>query len=374
VKIVISAGEVSGDQRGAEMVRALKKIAPDIEVRGMGGAELEAAGVVLDVDLRKSANVSGTIEILRSLAGIIKSFNRMKRLLKQLKPDALVVVDYPDFNMRLAAAAEALSIPVMYLIPPKLWAWREGRIEKIKKYVAKIASIFPFEPEFYQKHGYKNCLFIGHPLVDQINSFKREQKTKNNIVCAVFPGSRKSEISYHLKILAEAMAILEKQNPKIEFVVSLPRNIAGIEDHLRSLQRTQVVVGDSLNVLAKSDVAILKSGTCNLEAALLGLPFVVVYKMSAISYYVADKMTLVREASPVNILRSKTAVELLQTDMTAENIVKELQKILPGNTLRETMKENLQKVSEMLQYPEKSSKTSADRSAELLIQLINTAK
>lgn len=343
-KIVVVAGEVSGDQRAAEVVRALKEsLAGNIEFKGMGGQALAQAGMELVVDAEKHAGAMGFTELFGSLGKILSAFSKMKHLMATWKPDLLLLVDYPDFNLRLATYAKKLGVPVLDYIPPKVWAWRSGRITRINQDIEKIATIFPFEPEFFAKHGCKKAAFVGHPFVSELSSIighkesiRRETReqlgvAESSTLVAIFPGSRTKEIERHMTPMMEALTELQREYEGLVGCIVSPNQ--KIAEHVRAQIPAnldiKVLVGQSLEILASADIGILKSGTCNLEAAFLGLPFVCIYKGSEISVRIAAALLKIREVSLVNILKPGTVRELIQWYLSTESLVKAVKEILP---------------------------------------------
>lgn len=343
-RIVVAAGEISGDHRAAEIVRALKEALGDrVEFRGMGGQALAQAGMELIVDAEQHGGAMGFAELFGSLGKILSSLSRMKRLIASWRPDLLIVVDYPDFNLRLATYAKKLGIKVLDYIPPKVWAWRSGRVRRINQDVDKIAAIFPFEPDFFAKDGCKKVTFVGHPFVSELSQvindklqIRRRLRDELNIpdsarLVAIFPGSRVKEIERHMATMTEALIELKRNNEDlVGCIVSPNKKIAEqVISKIPSNLDIKVLVGRSLEVLASADLGILKSGTCNLEAAFLGLPFVCIYKGSEISVRIAAALLKIKEVSLVNIMKPGTVRELLQWNLTTESLVKAVKEILP---------------------------------------------
>ena len=337
LKVLVSAGEVSGDQHLARVARALKARVPDIAIRGMAGADSAAAGVTLDVDCYRTGAAMGFLELLRSAAGIIKSFRRMTELLKTWRPDVLLLVDYPDFNLRLATRARRLGIKVVYFIPPKVWAWRRGRVRTIAACVDRIAAIFPFEPDFYQKHGYDRVEFVGHPLAEVIPPTNLEVARDNFLL--LLPGSRRHEVEKILVPMVRAFARLRGDFPDLGARVLLAPNLDGA--WVRSLvkgaiardvyERIEWICGEPLAAMQRARVGVLKSGTCNLEGAIAGLPFVCVYSGSLIAKMIISRLVPLTEYSPVNIIRAGTVRELMQVNLSDSDLARELSALLASD-------------------------------------------
>jgi lipid-A-disaccharide synthase len=357
-KIAISAGEVSGDQHLARVVRTLKARLPDVQVRGMAGRECEQAGAELVVDAYRKGSTMGFTELVRSASSIFSSFKTMRALLEGWRPDLLILVDYPDFNLRLARVAKSLGVRVLYYIPPKVWAWRSKRVEKIRKYVDHVAAIFPFENDFYQKHGVSSVTFVGHPLGDLEPPMydERGRGKGSDRVLLMLPGSRKFEVEKLLPGMLRAFEKLQQDDPGLRARVLLAPNMSrewvmGVAESVvgpATIERVQWVSGDALHEMANAWVGILKSGTCNLEAVLGGLPFVCVYSGSWIAKVIVSLLVPLKEFSPVNIIRAGTVTELMQVNLDEERLYREVRKIsLPGPE-RDAVAEGLQEVRSRL--------------------------
>ncbi len=347
LRIVVVAGEVSGDQRAAEVVRALKAVLlGNVEFRGMGGQALAKAGMELVVDAEKQAGAMGFTELLGSLGKILSSLSKMKQLIATWKPDLLILVDYPDFNLRLATFAKRLGVPVLYYIPPREWAWSSGRIDRINRDIGAVATCFPFEPSFFAKHGCDKASFVGQPFVSEMAALIQQKenirrKTREQLgiaesstLIAIFPGSRSKEIQRHMTPMLDALSELRNRyDGLVGCIVSPNQRIAEqVRERIPPDLDIKVLVGQNQEVLASADLGILKSGTCNLEAAFLGLPFVCIYKGSEISVRIAAALLKIREVSLVNILKPGTVRELIQWYLTTDSLVEAVEEILPNKT------------------------------------------
>ena len=340
-KILISAGETSGDEHGAAFVAALRKIAGPVEIRGMGGKALRQAGVTLDVDAEKAGSVMGFAEVLGSLKQIHKSLQTMKGCLESWKPDALVLIDYPDFNLRLAKFAKAHQIPVFYFITPKVWAWRSGRVKTIAETIAHAAVIFPFEPEFFLKHGFARSTFVGHPFAQNPDYHRATADERADFLklhgldpsfptLALFPGSRRGELNFHLPIYAEALALLRRKHPEVQALIAVARAFSKQEiiQRWKIEDRVAIVPDSALQVLRCADAGLIKSGTSNIQAALTELPFVMCYKASPISEWIGKRFIPISEYSIVNILKPGLVRELVLKQFTPEIVAEELASLL----------------------------------------------
>lgn len=352
LRVVVSAGEVSGDRHLARVVSVLRARVPDVEIRGMAGAECEAAGVELLVDCYRTGSTMGFGDVLRSAGKILSAFSAMSRLIKEWKPDVLVLVDYPDFNMRLAKVARSAGVRVLYYIPPKVWAWRAGRVEQIKRSVDRVAAIFPFEPAFFEKRGYDNVTYVGHPLGDRVEplSAAREESL------LLLPGSRRSEVE---RILPPMLRVFEHlaasrsglmgrvvvaPNMSIDWLEGLARGVVSEG----ALSRISWIKGDSLQEMRKAAAGILKSGTCNLEGAVAGLPFVSVYSGSSLSKVIASALVPLKEYSPVNIMRPGTVREVFGVTIDEAELERQVGALLDPGPARVEMMNALSEVRESL--------------------------
>jgi lipid-A-disaccharide synthase len=343
LKIMVSAGEVSGDQRAAEVISHILNITDKVEIRGMGGVKLEELGVTLDVDSRLYGGLMGFTEVLTKLNGIVKSFKILKKILREWKPDILLVIDYPDFNLRLSKIADKLNIPVIYYIPPKVWAWRTWRCNQLKQYCREVYCIFPFEEKYLKQRGV-SAKYVGHPFVQTFKGAKLSRAeicNKFDIdfnlpILLLMPGSRLNEISQHAHVINEAVTKLRVKGEKFSAIWALPSRFK-TKDFIDIIQISpldRIAEGDHQELMYHSTLGILKSGTCNLEAAFAGLPCVVVYKTSSLSSYIAKNIIKIKEVSLINIIKSGTVIELLQEHFTSNEIVAEVNNILKNSDYR----------------------------------------
>jgi lipid-A-disaccharide synthase len=376
LRIVVSAGEYSGDQRAASVVAALQKLIPDITIRGMGGESLRALGVDTIVDSDRSGSVMGFGELVGSFGKIYSAFSQMKELLRDWRPDLLLLVDYPDFNIRLAKAAKSRAIPVYYYIPPKVWAWRSWRVNDLRRYVDRTAVIFPFEKEFHQDRGYGGSVYVGHPFLDELpflpdvrqKLFNRLGLNPTHKSIAIFPGSRTPELKRNVPVAFDAFCRLRGEHPEVQGIVVAPseRRRDQIQDSFSLPKGCVLSVGNSLEVLQAVDAGILKSGTCNLEAAFYQVPFICFYKASPLTAFVVKRFLSISEVSLVNIIRPHTIPEFLQENATAENLSTEIAKILYSPKVNEEYKTRLKDATDILRRvpdpPESSDALGASHS------------
>lgn len=325
--VMIVAGEASGDQHGAKVVRAMQARDPDLVFYGIGGQALKAAGVRVLIDAAALA-VVGITEIFAKLPSLLKGLATAKRLLRTRRPDLLILIDFPDFNLNIAKAAKKLDIPVLYYISPQIWAWRSGRVKKIRARVDHMAVILPFEADFYREHQVP-VSFVGHPLLDQpvLASGRRAAAPESNgTVVGLLPGSRDREVSRLLPDMLAAVPLIQKQIPDARFVVSLSPSVErSLLETILAEYRPDVDVSieaDGVDrVLQRATLVVAASGTVTLEAALFGTPMVIVYKVSPVSYLLGRALVRVDYMGLANLIAGKAVgPELLQREVTAANI------------------------------------------------------
>lgn len=356
-RVLISVGEASGDMHAANLVKSVKKLNLNVEFFGMGGNLMQKAGVDTIVDA-KSLSLIGALEIITKFFKILRAFFTMKKALYKDKPDLLILVDYPGFNLRLAKAAKKAGVKVLYYISPKIWAWHQSRIKIIKKCVDMMAVIFPFEVDFYGKWQVP-VKFVGNPLLKSIDSklpieeaYKLFDINKEEEVVGLFPGSRSSEIEKLLPVMLEAIKIIKKQNPRVRFLLPQASSISDskLQKHLELSEiPVQVVKGQNIDVMQVCDAIITASGTATLEIALIGTPLVIIYKLSPLEYQLAKRFIKIPYVGLCNILAGKeVAKELLQHDATPEKIAVEISKILGDKLYRNVMKDALSNIKKSL--------------------------
>ncbi|KUG23454.1 lipid-a-disaccharide synthase [hydrocarbon metagenome] len=335
--IMIVAGEASGDMHGANLVKEMLKIDPTLNFYGIGGKKMKEEKVQLLADASGMA-VVGLTEVFSKLGNIFKIMSIMKKSMDERKPDLVILIDYPDFNLPLATAAKKRGIKVFYYISPQVWAWRKGRIEQIKKNVNKMAVILPFEVETYAQAGF-TVNYVGHPLLDLVkqNYSKQESRKKfglaeNKTTIGILPGSRLSETEKLMPELLLAAEILKRELPDIQFVLPLAdtleeKNVAEIIS--RFDLKINIITGHTYDVISCADLALVASGTATLETALLNVPMVIVYKISLLSYIIGRLIVDVKNIGLVNIIAGKTIVpELIQKDASGQRIAEEALSIL----------------------------------------------
>lgn len=336
--VMIIAGEASGDMHGASLVTEMLKIEPSLNFYGIGGDKMAEAGAKLFANVSQTA-VVGLTEVISKLFGFIKIIRRLIKSLDELKPSLVILIDYPDFNLNIVApAAKKRNIPVFYYISPQVWAWRKGRINQIKKLVDKMAVILPFEVDIYAGKGFP-VNYVGHPLLDLVKPAysKAESRAKFDLsgdktTIGLLPGSRISEVEKLLPEMLQAAVILSQKKPDSQFVLPLAGTLKETiinEIISRSGVKVNVIKGNTYDAIACADLAIVASGTATLETALLGVPMIIVYKISPFSYFIGKLAISVKNIGLVNIIAGKTIVpELIQDEANGKNIAREALKIL----------------------------------------------
>lgn len=336
-KILISAGEASGDIHAAAVTAALKKIDSTTEVFGMGGDELRAAGGEVLFDI-KDHGVMGFVEVIKKLPDLFKLRSDFARVMDERKPDCLVVVDYPGFNMKLAKLAHDKGIPVVSYIAPSAWAWNKGRAKNVAKIVDKVACIFPFEYDVYKEAG-APVEFVGHPLLDIVHpSMERAEaeawvgKEAGRPLVLLMPGSRLMEIEKMLPNLLEGAKLLKKQMPEVQFAMpragTIPLELLQSKIKASGLE-IKITEGHNYDLFSVADVALATSGTVTLEAALCGLPTVIVYRTSALNAFIARRVINIPNIGLPNIVAGRQIVpELLQEDFTPQKVAEAAVKLL----------------------------------------------
>lgn len=371
--IMVVAGEASGDMHAASLVRALQQKNDKLRFYGVGGRKLRQAGVALIADSADMA-VVGLTEVFAKLPFILKVMNRLKNSLLEAKPDAVILVDYPDFNLVLAKAAHERGIKVFYYISPQIWAWRSRRIRKIRKFVDKMAVILPFEAPLYQSAGV-DAIYVGHPLLDVIPlpSSKEEARKRFGIkedktTISILPGSRQSEVERLLPLCLKAGEIINRLGGA-QFVLPVASALKRpfVEEIVRRYGIEVLVVdGGVYDVLSASDLAIVASGTATLEAALMETPMVIIYRLSLPSYILGKIFIHVKNIGLVNIIAGKTVVpELLQTEANPVHIARIVQELFENKSKLKEIKQELSKIKNKLGTP-----GVADRTAQLVFSML----
>ena len=354
---MIVAGEASGDRHAARLVDALRERVSDLEVFGSGGEEMAARGVELLVHVR-DVNIIGVPEVARGIRTLYAAFRRLFEAARDRRPDAVVLVDWPDFNLRLARKLKRAGIRVIYYISPQVWAWREYRVNQIRRDVERMLVIFPFEEEFYAKHGVR-AEFVGHPLVGEVAPRRSREEffAENDLdpsreLVALLPGSRRKEIAYNLPEIVGAVEIILQRRPGVQFVLPLASTASReqVEAILGPVgEHVHVVERDTYSAIGHADFAVVASGTATLETGLLGTPLAVVYRVSGLNYALHRPLIRVDTFGMVNLIAGRRiAPELIQKECTPERIAAEVLAHLESPERLAAFRRDLQAVRERL--------------------------
>ena len=360
MKYYLIAGEASGDLHGSNLIKELKKIDPNTLIRCWGGDEMQKAGADLIVHYRHLAFM-GFVEVIRNLSQILYNLKYCKEDILSYKPDALVLIDYPGFNLRIAKWAKQNGIKVIYYISPQVWAWKENRVKAMKIFVDKLFVILPFEKEYFLKKWNWEVDYVGHPLVEVIENYQENNKLESlseKPIIALLPGSRKQEILKKLPLMLEVSLSF----PDYQFIVA---KAPGLYDNfydnlLKGYDNIKTISNQTYNLLLQAKAALVTSGTATLETALFGVPQVVCYKASHLTYFIAKQLVNVKYISLVNLILDKLVVkELIQQELTVENLKTELSKLLTNNTAIEELKKDYSDLKQLLSEGGKASAKTA---------------
>jgi len=374
-KILLVAGEVSGDLHGSHLVEALQRIEPEIQFFGVGGEGLKRRGMKL-LYPAQSLSVVGITEVFVKLRTVLKALRGLKGSLEREKPDLIILIDFPEFNLRLAKIARRRGIPVVYYISPQIWAWRPQRIKLIARVVKKMIVLFPFEVPLYETAGV-DVEWVGHPLLDIVKPTLPKEKAflefgldpKRRTV-GLLPGSRIHEIERLLPPLLASAHLLQKEIPDLQFVIPLAPGISRtiLSSQMKNISfPVKVVEGFTYDVMNLSDLLIMASGTATLEGAILGKPMIIVYKVSLPSYWVGRALIRVDHIGLVNLVAEREiAPELIQKDVNPERIADEASRILRDPILSRKMAESMDEVRQKLGEP-----GAAQRAAQIVSSLLH---
>jgi lipid-A-disaccharide synthase len=360
-KIYVIAGEASGDLHGSNLIKQLKIIDNNIDVRCWGGDKMEAAGATL-IKHYKQLAFMGFIEVVKNLPTILKNISSCKKDILAYQPDAIVLIDYPGFNLRIAKWAKQQGIKVIYYISPQVWAWKENRVKMMKECIDKMICIIPFEKDFYSKKWNWNVEYVGHPLVEVIEDFKNNAPspltTHHSPIIALLPGSRKQEILTKLPIM---LSVVENF-PNYQFIVAKAPGLD--EDFYNNLiapyKNVSWVVNETYYLLSKAKAALVTSGTATLETALFGVPQIICYKGSSISYQIAKRLIKIKFIGLVNLIMDKEVVkELIQHELTTENLQKELHLLLEDTAKQNKISNDYNALKQLLKQGGNASEKAA---------------
>ncbi|HLO24722.1 MAG TPA: lipid-A-disaccharide synthase [Geobacteraceae bacterium] len=354
---MIVAGEASGDLHGAGLVREAKRLDPGLFFFGIGGRRMREAGVETLVDASQMA-VVGLVEVIAHFGIIARAYLTLKKIITTDPPDLLILIDYPDFNLRIAKLARRAGVRVLYYISPQVWAWRVGRVKKIGRVVDRMAVVFPFEVPFYEREGVP-VTFVGHPLVDTVQPSMPRAEAQAHFhldparkTVGLFPGSRIHEIERLLPVILESARLLKERFPDLQFILPLASSLS-MSDIAPSLDSSgldiTVAEGQGYDVMQVCDAIITVSGTVTLEIALLGVPMVIIYRVSPLTYEIGRRLVKVDHMGICNIVAGERVVkELLQHDAEPRRIVGEIEKILTDSVYAASIRNKLLAVRERL--------------------------
>jgi len=354
---MIVAGEASGDMYGAELASRIAAASPGTAICGMGGDRMRAVGVDTLVDANTMA-VMGLVEVLGHFPVIYRGFKVLERRLKENPPRLLVLIDYPDFNLRLAKVAKGLGVKVLYFVSPQVWAWRSGRVPKIGRVIDRMAVLFPFEVPFYERERIP-VTFVGHPLVDMVHRTMEREAAVVSLglptgrpTVGLFPGSRRSEIERLLPTILESARLLKERRPEVQFVLPLASSLRA--EHLApyldgcNLEIT-VISGRNHDVMSACDAVVCVSGTVTMELALIGTPMVIIYRVSPLTYVIGKRVIKVDHIGICNIVAGRRVVrELIQDESHPTEICAEIERILTDEEYAAQIRAGLATVREKL--------------------------
>jgi lipid-A-disaccharide synthase len=373
-RIMIVAGEASGDLHGANLVREARKLDPGLSFFGIGGPRMREAGVETLVDSGRMA-VVGLVEVISHFDVIGRAYFTLKRIIASDPPDLLILIDYPDFNLRIARLAKKAGIKVLYYISPQVWAWRVGRVKKIGRVVDRMAVVFPFEVPFYEREGVP-VTFVGHPLVDTVRPTMEREAAQAAFgfdparrTIGLFPGSRRGEVKSLLPTILATARLLKERFTDLQFILPLASTLtpADIAPYLDAGGvEVRVVAGQGYDVMQVCDAIITVSGTVTLEIALMGVPMVIIYRVSPLTYQVGKRLIRVDHIGICNIVAGERVVkELIQHDAEPVTIAAEIERILTDREYGAAIRTKLSTVREKL-----GSGDGSARAAELILDMV----
>lgn len=372
-EIMLVVGEASGDAHGALLVEALHKRDAALKIYGVAGERLQRMDFEALFSVAQLTGM-GLVELFGNLGNLWRAYRRLKQMLKERRPNLLVLIDFPEFNLRLARVAKSLRIPVLYYVSPQIWAWRKGRVRQIGRWVDQMAVIFPFEVEFYERHGVK-ATFVGYPLLESVRAKEDRASILRKIgldpakpAIALLPGSRRGEVSRHLPVMRDAAARLNQER-SVQFfcVCATTIDAAEIAGAMQSPRlRIPIVQDQRYDAIHAADLVWTASGTATLETALLGRPMIVVYRLSWLTYAIARLLVRVDHIGMVNLICGERVVpELIQSNVNSERIAAESRVLLDDREMRCRIKTKLAQLRERLGGP-----GAAERVADLALAMI----
>ena len=358
LRVLISAGEASGDLYAAGLVEALRRRRPDLQLFGCAGPRMRQAGVEAVIDAHSLA-VVGLVEVVTHIPRIYGEFRKLLQAARERRPDLAILTDSPDFHLRLARRLKELKIPVFYLVAPQAWAWRKGRLRLMRRTIDRLLCIFPFEPDFFQRGGI-DAVYIGHPLTRLVKptAGRDELRRRYDVpagapLVALLPGSRSGEAARHLPMLLETVELLrQRAQPAPRFILAVPPGTVPAGSKFRERIRAasiQLVEGETWDILACADLALAASGTITIEAAVLGTPMVTFYRVNNLSWWMGRHLVKVPFYSMVNLVAGRRIVaELIQDDFTPQRLTDEALALLRDDAVRAAMRRDLAEVAQRL--------------------------
>lgn len=356
--VMIVAGESSGELYGSLLARALRTMWPEVRLVGMGGERMRDSGVELFSGISSSLGLTETFSSIRKLR---ESFAKASRIIREIAPEVVVLIDYPEFNFRIARIAKRHGVKVLYYVSPQVWAWRRGRVKTMGEIADRVAVILPFEEEIYRK-ACVPCEFVGHPVMEEIEESEKTGRDEAGhhksgsglptLTISLLPGSRPSELKRLFPVFTDFVGMFSHEFPQARLLLPLAQNVEDdhFKEHISILKKKGVMFmkDNALKALALSDMAVIASGTATLQSALLGTPLVVVYRVSPLTYFVGKSLVDVTHISLVNIIAGKEVVpELLQHEATAKNIMDQSRRILYDERYRESMISSFRKIRKL---------------------------
>ena len=372
-EVMLVVGEASGDAHGAQLVDALHRRDAALKIYGVGGEQLNRRQFESLFSVAKLTGM-GLVELIGNAGNLWRAYSLLKRTLKQRRPNLLVLIDFPEFNLRVAKLAKSLKIPVLYYVSPQIWAWRRGRVRQIARWVDQMAVIFPFEAAFYERHGVK-ATFVGHPLLESVKVVSGRTATLRKIgldpdklTIALLPGSRHAEVSRHLPVMREAARRLRRER-EVQFFCVCANTIDAAElaaSLAQSGLRIPLVSEDRYDAIHAADLVWTASGTATLETALLGRPMIIIYRLSWLTYMIARSLVRVDHIGMANLIAGERVVpELIQNDANPERLIAESRVFLDDSRLRSGISMRLARLRESLGGP-----GAADRVAALALGMM----
>ncbi len=373
--ILIIAGEVSGDLHGAELVKKLKAFDKDLNIFAVGGNGMQAAGAEILFHIKDLAFL-GFKEVIARIPFIKRVQRSLLKTIEEKKIDSVVLIDYPGFNLNFAKKLKRLNKKIIYYISPQVWAWGTGRTKKIKNLIDKMLVVFPFEKEFFEKHGVE-AEYVGNPLVERISSFEFSDKkdflskyglNENKNILLILPGSRKHEIEMILPVAYKAALKLKKELD-LQVVLALSENIEkDFAEQFVDTREVKIIEKENYNLMKHATFGIIKSGTSSLEAALIGLPSVVVYKTSFLTYLIGKSLVKIDSIAMPNIIAKRKIIpELVQKDFNEKNIFEKVKKYLTNKEEYEKLKSSLKEVKDALLLKGSPS----EKAAKIILAIAN---